>query len=195
MTKRLTAAVAATGAAASLLVVLPASSASAKPIVCERGHRSVQYTGTSKGWVVTHKDGLHIPKGGQGWVTEKVEKERALMASVTVTAGSKVKVGVLAKLEAEVGIELKGQGEWTTRKSREVKIKVTKPGRYVFYSGVKKASGVYRSRVCNNRGDGFRRWSSWGHAKSWDFERKGAVRCKDSYSRKSLEGKVKRTYC
>ncbi|WP_367044782.1 hypothetical protein [Streptomyces sp. Je 1-332] len=200
MGKRVIAAVAATGAVASLMVGVSATTASAGEAgeqICDRGSRTVKWASTAKPWKITHAKGYEKAySGGAREVTRSVEHIRTLSSEREITAGANAGFSVAKVL---VSLDVNVQGTYRHRKDRTtthnltVKDTLAKKGQYYFYVGRRQASGAWVGYRC----DGGTKWikTTYGTAKSYGVTVDGAVRCGESVSRKSLAYVVKKKYC
>ncbi|MGA4851095.1 hypothetical protein ACOBQB_34440 [Streptomyces sp. G5(2025)] len=187
-----------TGLAASFFVAVPATTASAAPIICERGTSKVDWVTTDRGRKLTHKVKGYEKgySGGARTIT------KTLTHTSTVTSGRSVEAGgsagfsvgkILKSLDVEVSGSFTHQKDNTTTRTVKVKDKLTKKGQYFFYRGTVKATGTWQGYRC----DGGTQWikSSWGKARTFSAEVDGAVRCGERVSKKSLAKYVQKRYC
>ena len=171
----------ATGLATASIVVLgPVTAASAAPIVCEPGYKSATWTDMSKGWVITHARQIGIPSGGTGSLTKSATYRKTVSSGREITSGASYSASwVISSMDAHVSGTLTKAGEKTSERSESVTYNFNKPGTYVVFSGVKKASGYYKAKTCNSNGTGFTK-TGYGKARSWNVQGEGAVKCTES---------------
>ncbi|MFJ2731224.1 hypothetical protein [Streptomyces sp. NPDC087317] len=87
-----------------------------------------------------------------------------------VTAGAGYSAGwVISSMDAHASGTLSKAGE--------------KPGTYVVFSGVKKASGYYKAKTCNSK------------AHSWNVQAEGAVKCSEKPKSGTVKLAAKKGYC
>ncbi|MFE7840775.1 hypothetical protein ACFU53_33375 [Streptomyces sp. NPDC057474] len=199
MKNRLTAALATTGIATSLLVALPAAgTASAAPLICEPGSRSVKWVTTSRARVLTHK----VKGYEKGYSGGSRTVSRTLGHDKTVTSGYSIGGGagagfsvakVLVSLDANVEGSYTHQKSKTTTKSVNITDTLTKKGQYFFYRGTVKATGTWQGFYC----DKGTKWieKTWGKAQTFSAQVDGAVRCGEKVNSKSLGRLVQQKYC
>lgn len=195
MSKRFLSTVVATGVAAVSLVVLgPAGPAGAAPVICEPGHKSASWTSLSKGWVITHAKQINIPKHGTGSYTKTATYRKTVSSGREVTGGASYSANwVISSMDAHVSGTLSKAGEKTKEKSESVTFNFNKPGVYVVFSGVKKASGYYTAKTCNGNGTGFGH-KGYGKARSWSVQAEGAVKCTEK-PKKGTAKRAAKAYC
>lgn len=195
LSKKLVSVAAATGLAAASVVLLgPVTSASAAPIVCEPGYKSATWTDLSGGWVVTHAKQINIPSGGTGTYSKTATYRRTVTSGREVTAGGSYSASwVISSMDAHVSGTLSKAGEKTKETSESVTYNFNKPGTYVVFSGVKKASGYYKAKTCNSHGTG---WGNVGYGKahSWNVQAEGAVKCSERPKSGTIK-KAAKAYC
>ncbi|MEO3976549.1 hypothetical protein [Streptomyces sp. CAU 1734] len=195
MNRRILAALLASGLAASTLAVAgPVSGAAAAPVVCEPGYKHAKWTSRKHSWVITHARQINIPQHGTGTFTKSATYQTSVSSSREITAGASYSASwVISSLDAHVSGTLAKAGEKTKARSESVTVNFNKPGTYVVFSGVKRASGYYAAKTCNARGTG---WGKTGHgkARSWNVNAEGGVKCTE----KPAKGTAKRAakaYC
>ncbi|PBC80229.1 hypothetical protein SAMN05428945_5311 [Streptomyces sp. 2224.1] len=197
MTRKMAATMAGAGVVASLLVAVPATTASAGPLICDPGSTAVRWDYTKKPWKITHETSKENYSGGELRRTVTVERIRRLQARAELHTGVEVESGlatkIFASLKGKLDLTLAGEGEWTKKASEKVEWRMKKQGRYVFYAGRRQASGYWQVYRC----DGGTKWvaGKYGFAKSFSLNTEGAVWCKARPSRKSLAYVVKKHYC
>ncbi|MET9899690.1 hypothetical protein [Streptomyces sp. NPDC006446] len=199
MDKRLPALVATTGIAASLLIVVPAAgAASAAPLICDPGTRSVRWVTTSRTRVLTHK----VKGYEKGYSGGSVNISRTLGHDKTVTSGYSIGGGASAGFGVKkvlVSLDLNVEGSYTHQESKTFTDSVTfsdtltKKGQYFFFRGTVKATGTWRGFYCD-RGT---QWieKTWGKAQTFSAQVKGTVRCGDRVNSKSLGRLVQQRHC
>ncbi|MFF7903495.1 hypothetical protein ACFZCV_32765 [Streptomyces sp. NPDC007920] len=87
-------------------------------------------------------------------------------------------------MDAHVSGTLTKAGEKAKETSESVTHNFNKPGTYVVFSGVKKASGYGKAKTCNSSGTG---WSKEGHGKAHSWGREPRPRSVRRWDR-SIEG-------
>ncbi|GED84962.1 hypothetical protein [Streptomyces sp. 6-11-2] len=196
MTKRFVSAVAATGLAAASIVVLgPVTSASAKPLVCEPGYKSATWSSLSNAWVITHAKQINIPSGGTGTYTKSATYRRTVSSGREITGGASYSASwVISSMDAHVSGTLTKAGEKTKETSESVTFNFNKPGTYVVFSGVKKASGYYKAKTCNSNGTDWTK-VGYGKARSWNVQAEGAVKCSEKPKSGTAKLAAKKGYC
>ncbi|MFI8087281.1 hypothetical protein ACIF9R_03055 [Streptomyces sp. NPDC086080] len=195
MSKRFLSTVVATGVAAVSLVALgPAGTAGAAPVICEPGHKSASWNNLSKGWVITHAKQINIPKHGTGSYTKSATYRKTVSSGREVTGGASYSANwVISSMDAHVSGTLSKAGEKTKERSESVTFNFNKPGVYVVFSGVKKASGYYTAKTCNANGTGFGH-KGYGKARSWSVQAEGAVKCTEK-PKKGTAKRAAKAYC
>ncbi|MFF4663231.1 hypothetical protein [Streptomyces sp. NPDC001282] len=195
---RFASATAAMALAASALVIVPATSASAAPLICDPGTRSVTWVTTSHSRVLTHQVKGYEKEysSGSRTVTKTLSHEKTLSSGWSIGGGSTagLSVGkVLASLDVNVEGSYNHSKGKTTTKSVSVTDTLTKKGRYWFYVGRLKASGYWQAYRCD-RGT---KWvkQAHGQAKSYGAMVDGATRCGEKVSKKSIAAVVHKKYC
>lgn len=195
---RIASAAAGTALVASALVAVPATTASAAPIICDPGSRSVSWVTASHSRVLTHEPkGLEKEySGGKKTHSRTVTHDKTLTATWAVTGGASAgfSVGkVLASLDANVEGSYTHSKGHTTTKSITVTDELTKKGRYWFYAGRLQASGYWQGYRCD-RGT---KWVKQAHgtAKTYGALVEGATRCGEKVSKKSIANLVQKKYC
>ncbi|MCS0603475.1 hypothetical protein NX794_19970 [Streptomyces sp. LP11] len=196
MSMKLLSVATATGLAAASVVVLgPVASAGAAPLVCEPGYKSATWTGLSSGWVITHAKQINIPQGGTGTYTKTAVYRKTVTSGREVTAGGSYSASwVISSMDAHVSGTLSKAGEKTKERSESVTYNFNKPGTYVVFSGVKKASGYYKAKTCNSRGTGFGN-VGYGKSHSWNIQAEGAVKCTEKPKKGTVKLAAKKGYC
>jgi hypothetical protein len=197
MSRKLAAAVAATGVAASLLVVGPVASASAAVVICEPSKTTVTWALVKKPWGITHAEQHENYTGSSMTRTESVSKVTVLTGSVKYTAGTSASISVgkiIGSLEAKSDLELAGSGSKTTSKSVSVKSTMGHQGVYVYYAGRRRATGYWTAHLCNGNGTRLITVGE-GTAQSYSINADGAIWCKAVPSKSSLAYAVKKKYC
>ncbi|GAA2981729.1 hypothetical protein JCM13580A_22530 [Streptomyces drozdowiczii] len=198
MNKRIAAAAAGTTLFASAMVAMPATTASAAPLICNPGARSVSWVTASYSRVLTHEPkGLEKEyTGGKKTYSRTVKHEKTLTSTWSVTAGASAGFSVakiLASLDAKVeGSYTHAKGH-TTTKSITVTDQLTKKGRYWFYAGRLQASGYWQGYRCD-RGTKLIK-QAHGTAKTYGALIEGATRCGEKVSSKSIASLVQKKYC
>ncbi|MDX3841691.1 hypothetical protein [Streptomyces europaeiscabiei] len=194
MTKRLTAALATAGMAASLFVALPASAAFADDPMCNRGTIKYTWTDVKRSWVITHRNRLVNQTGGQATKTYKLTKVKEVGASVKATVGGKVSANIaIASLEEKIDLELAAEGKRTSEETESLGWKMKKNGTYVFYRGTEKVTGYYTQWRCD-----VTKWAKTGRGgkvQSWTIEEEGGLRCQDKIPKKGMVYAAKKKYC
>jgi hypothetical protein len=195
MNKRMTSMVTAAGLTAATIVTLgPAATAGAAPLVCEPGYKSATWTDLSKGWVITHAKQYSIPQHGTGSLTKVATYRKTVSSGREVTGGASYAANwVISSMDAHVSGTLTKAGEKTKERSESVTYNFNKPGVYVVFSGVKKASGYYKAKTCNSNGTGFTK-TGYGKARSWNIDAEGAVKCSES-PKKGTAKRAAKAYC
>ncbi|MGW6202464.1 hypothetical protein ACWF9B_02245 [Streptomyces sp. NPDC055089] len=195
MSKRFLSTVVAAGLASVSFVALgPAGSANAAPLVCEPGYKSAKWTSLSNSWVMTHAKQINIPKDGTGSYTKSATYRKTVTSGREVSAGASYSASwVISSMDAHVSGTLSKAGEKTKEKSESVTYNFNKPGVYVVFSGVKKASGYYTAKTCNTRGTGFGK-TGYGKARSWNVQAEGAVKCTEA-PKKGTAKRAAKAYC
>ncbi len=195
MSKRFLSTVVVTGMAAASFVALgPVGAASAAPLVCEPGYKSASWTSLDSGWVITHAKQINIPKSGTGSYTKTATYRKTVSSGREVTAGASYSANwVISSMDAHVSGTLSEAGEKTKEKSESVTYNFNKPGVYVVFSGVKKASGYYTAKTCNSKGTGFGK-KGYGQARSWNVQAEGAVKCTEA-PEKGTAKRAAKAYC
>ncbi|WP_393060268.1 hypothetical protein [Streptomyces sp. LN549] len=177
MGRKFVAAMAASGLAASVLVGVGASSASAQPLVCEPGYKHGAWTTVKRAWTVTHARPYVVPKGTTLSQTVSVTRQHVETSSREITAGAGYSASwVVSSLDVNVSGTLAKAGEKTREKSESVTLNLNKPGEYVAFHAVYKASGYYKAKTCNTRGTGWGK-VGYGKARSWSKTAEGAINC------------------
>lgn len=185
----------ATGIAAATVVLGPVSTAGAAPTKCEPGHKSAKWIQLSKRWVVTHAKQINIAKDSTGSYTKSAVYRNTVSSGRSVTAGANYSASwVISSMDAHVEGTLSKAGEKTSEKSESVTFNFKKPGTYVVFSGVKKASGYWEAKTCNARGTGFGKKGS-GKATSWSVQAEGAVKCTEKPKAGTIKRAAKNGYC
>lgn len=188
----------ATGMAASVLAMAPATSASAGELICEPGTRRVDWVTASRSRALTHKVKGYEKEysGGSRTVTKTLQHDKTLTSGRSVTSGASAGFSV-AKVLASLDTHVEGgytheKGHTTTR-SVSVSDTLTKKGRYFFYLGRFKASGHWQGYRCD-RGT---KWIKQAHgtARTYGAVVDGAVRCSESVSSRGIAYLVKKKYC
>lgn len=198
MRMRFASAAAATALAASALVIVPTSTASAAPLICDPGARSVTWVSTSHSRVLTHQVKGYEKEysSGSRKITKTLSHEKTLSSGWSISGGASAGLSlgkVLASLDANVeGSYTHSKGK-TTTKSVSVTDTLTKKGRYWFYVGRLKASGYWQAYRCD-RGT---KWikQAHGQAKTYGAIVDGATRCGEKVSKKSIAALVQKKYC
>ncbi|MEU1185162.1 hypothetical protein ABZ464_47670 [Streptomyces sp. NPDC005820] len=196
MNKKFMSIAAATGLATASIVVLgPVSAANAVPTVCEPGYKSATWTNLSSGWIVTHAKQINIPASSTGTYTKTATYRKTVTSGREVTAGGSYSASwVISSMDAHVSGTLTKAGEKTKETSESVTYNFNKPGAYVVFSGVKKASGYYKAKTCNARGTGWTK-VGYGKAHSWNIQAEGAVKCTERPASGTVKLAAKRGYC
>lgn len=194
MSKRMMSAAASVGIAVAATVLGPVSSASAAPIICSPGHKLATWTNMSKGWVITHAKQISVAADTTGVHTKTALYRNTVSSGREVTAGVSYSASwVISSLDAQVSGTLTKAGEKTSERSESITFNFNKPGIYVVFSGVKKASGSYTAKTCNGSGTAYGK-EGYGKARSWNIDAEGAVKC----SERPAAGTAKRAakaYC
>ncbi|MER5274638.1 hypothetical protein ABT025_02645 [Streptomyces sp. NPDC002809] len=195
---RIASAAVGTALVASALVAGPVTTASAAPLICDPGSRSVSWVTTSHSRVLTHAPkGLEKEySGGKKTYSKTVTHEKTLSSSWSVTGGASAGFSVakvLASLDAHVEGSYTHSKGHTTTKSITVTDELTKKGRYWFYAGRLKASGYWQGFRCD-RGT---KWIEQAHgtAKTYGALVEGTTRCGEKVSKKSIANLVQKKYC
>ncbi|MEV5435544.1 hypothetical protein AB0K80_05850 [Streptomyces sp. NPDC052682] len=187
-------AVAAGVAAASIVTLGPVTAASAAPTVCEPGYKHATWTDLSQGWVITHAKQINIPADGTGTHTKSATYRHTVSSGREVTAGASYSASwVISSMDANVSGTLTRAGEKTKETSESVTVNFNKPGTYVVFAGVKKASGYYKAKTCNSNGTGWTR-KGYGKARSWNVQTEGAVKCTEK-PKKGTAKRAAKAYC
>lgn len=134
--------------------------------------------------------------------TETLTRTGSVTASVTTSAevSAKFKTTVLTSLEAKLGIQLQNLGQSTNQFQLTDEFSVaarSRQSRFVFFKGVKHATGSWKARKCVSMKDEGTFWEGWkkGKAGSWDGEHKGAIDCATSQTSGSIEAVAKAAGC
>lgn len=148
MGKRVTATLAATGVAASLMVGVSASTASADGAgeqICDRGSRTVKWVSTTRPWKITHAKGYEKAySGGAREITRSVEHIKTLSSEREITSGANAGFGVakvLVSLDVNVQGTYRHRKDRTTTRNLTVKDTLAKKGQYYFYVGRRRGIG------------------------------------------------------
>lgn len=194
MGNRLLSLAAVTGLATASVVLGPVSAASARPVICEPGHKAATWTSLSNTWVITHAKQINIPQDSTGTYTKTATYRKTVTSGREVTAGASYSASwVISSMDAHISGTLTKSGEKTKETSESITVNFNKPGTYVVFSGVKKASGWYDAKTCNNGGTGFiNKGSGKGH--SWNIQTEGAVKCSESPASGTAKRAAK-SYC
>ena len=194
MGNRLLSIAAVTGLAAASVVLGPVTAASAQPIVCEPGYKSATWTDLSKAWVITHAKQYNIPDGGTGSLTKTAVFRTTVTSGREVTSGASYSASwTISSMDAHVEGTLTHAGEKTKESSESVTYNFNKPGSYVVFTGVKKASGYYKAKTCNAHGTGWYK-VGYGKAHSWNIDAEGAVKCSERPASGTAK-KAAKAYC
>jgi hypothetical protein len=195
VSKRIVSVAAAAGIAAASIVLGPVTAASARPVVCEPGYKSATWTDLSSAWVITHAKQINIPKDGTGTYTKSVTYRKTVSSGREVTAGASYSASwVISSMDAHVSGTLSKAGEKTKETSESVQYNFNKPGTYVVFSGVKKASGYYTAKTCTSNGTGWTK-KGYGKARSWNVQAEGAVKCTEKPASGTVKRAAKNGYC
>ncbi|WP_371662389.1 hypothetical protein [Streptomyces sp. NBC_00280] len=195
MSKKLVAVAAAAGIAMATVVLGPVSAASAAPVICEPGYKSAKWTQLSSTWVVTHAKQINIAQDSTGTFTKSAVYRTSVTAGREVTAGASYSASwVISSMDAHVSGTLSKSGEKTSERSESVTYNFNKPGTYVVFSGVKRASGYWTAKTCNSAGTAFGKEGA-GKARSWNVQAEGAVKCTENPSAGTIKRSAKNGYC
>ncbi|MFJ3820393.1 hypothetical protein [Streptomyces nodosus] len=169
------------------LLLISAQSAHATDILYE-------WAWTKKEYKVTHEWDWVNTTGEPVKKTISMKKIHEVKAEITASGGvtGKLKSKFFGKLGIEVGLTLHGEGKKTTTTSITWQITIPKAdGKYVYYSGTRKASGRYERWACSSQ-----RCSVTGYKKghSWTSNSHGSISCKKP-SQDGLSAKVKKEFC
>ena len=100
---------------------------------------------------------------------------------------------VIPSVDAHVSGTLAKTGERTSETSESVTYNFNEPGSCVVFSGVKKASGWYDAKTCNDGGTGVTNKGS-GKAHSWNVQAVGAAKCSE-IPRAGTAKRAAKAYC
>lgn len=130
---------------------------------------------TTKKYVMTHS-GVY-ENNGSTTLTYTVVKEHSttVTASITLDVGATAGMGkFMTKLGAEVGLSLHGEGSKTKTSSITIQASIPAHKTYVFYSGTRRAEGLYQRWGCSSS-----RCSVVGkkQGKSWNTRYDGNYQC------------------
>ncbi|MCT9076986.1 hypothetical protein [Streptomyces fulvoviolaceus] len=149
---------------------------------------------TKKTYVITHEwDYVNTTGENHEWTITK-EHIDTVTGAIDASGGATGNLGskFFGQLGIEVGLSLHGSGTRTNTESITIKITIPKAdGKYVYYSGTRKASGRYERWGCSSQ-----RCSVVGYKKghSWTSNSHGSISCKKA-ALDGLSKKVKKVYC
>ncbi|NEB80880.1 hypothetical protein G3I40_37570 [Streptomyces sp. SID14478] len=179
------------------MAAVPATAASAGPLICELGHYSVKWDFPKHPWKITHVKGYEKQySGGARKVTRHTEHVATASSGMTFTSSvnANFSVGkVLGSLDAQFSGEYRHDKSHSETRSLTVEDTLAKKGRYFFYVGRRQASGYWTGYYCDGGRSLIKK--ATGQAKTYSIRVDGAVRCGESVSRKALAYKVKQKYC
>ncbi|MEV6601464.1 hypothetical protein AB0M36_32115 [Actinoplanes sp. NPDC051346] len=163
------------------------------PVICERGHQSARFVSKVKSNVITHKKKVSIADGMTGSKSITTTVERSVSASVTFNQSTQISASVvIASLEGAIGLELASNLSQTSTNSQTFNMNFNKPGTYIVFDGVEKASGAWTGSKCNSNGTALVPVS--GKATSWAIGHEGSINCASNYRAGSMQAKAKE-YC
>ena len=143
--------------APALVVVAPATTASAYPQVCRPYEKWAKVSGVKYYRTPTHVEGKSLAPHTSWSRTTSIGVDKVYSAGIDLTAEASTKAGVIfAKAEVTIGAKLSVAGSVTTRTSVTDTWSISNTSgsqrRYVLWSGVMRYSGYYSYYVCNASG-------------------------------------------